>query len=84
LRIWTQAQNGHVRLWIEDNGIGIVAPEKSKLFELFRRLDNARNYEGSGIGLAVVQRTVRKMGGEVGVESESGKGSRFWIKLRAP
>ena len=69
-----------VKLWVEDNGIGIAPENRERIFKMFERID-ARQYEGSGIGLAVVAKAVEKMGGHVGVESEFGKGSRFWIEL---
>jgi signal transduction histidine kinase len=47
---------------------------------MFQRLTSA--YEGTGIGLAIVRKVVERMGGKVGVESEPGKGSRFWVQLR--
>jgi signal transduction histidine kinase len=47
---------------------------------MFQKLDN--EYEGTGIGLAIVRKVVERMGGQVGVESEPGKGSRFWVGLR--
>jgi PAS domain S-box-containing protein len=84
LRIWSESRGGTVRLWVEDNGIGISKTEQQKVFELFARLTGSNTYEGTGVGLAVVQRAVRRMGGEVGVESEPGRGSRFWVDLRAP
>jgi PAS domain S-box-containing protein len=69
-----------VRFWIEDNGIGIAAGYLPKLFGMFQRATT--EYEGTGIGLALVRRNVEHMGGTVGVESELGKGSRFWLELR--
>src|SRR5262249_12882000 len=71
---------GGVRLWIEDNGIGIHKEDQPKLFGMFQRM--SREYEGTGIGLALVRKNVERMGGRVGVESEFGKGSRFWIELK--
>jgi PAS domain S-box-containing protein len=74
-------QNGHgVRLWIEDNGIGIDAAGKKQLFQMFHRI-HSNDYPGTGIGLAIVRKAVERMGGETGVESEPGKGSRFWLQL---
>jgi two-component system sensor histidine kinase/response regulator len=82
-RVNIHAQDGDrsVRFWFEDNGIGIAAEAKSKIFEPFQRLHSAKQYEGSGLGLAIVRKAVEKMGGQFGVESEVGKGSRFWIQL---
>jgi len=83
VRLWTERKSAEVRLWVEDHGIGIAPDEQRKLFTLFSRVGDPRQYEGSGVGLAIVQRGVSRMGGTVGVESEMGKGSRFWIQLAA-
>lgn len=72
-----------VRLWFEDNGIGIDPALQSAIFEMFRRAHSGGQYEGSGIGLAIVRKAVERMGGTVGVQSEPGKGSRFWVELPA-
>jgi signal transduction histidine kinase len=72
----------HVRLWFEDNGIGINKGAEKRLFQMFQRINRPEEYEGTGIGLAIVRKVVKRMGGEVGVESELGKGSRFWIELQ--
>jgi len=76
----SEAQGGVVRLWVEDNGIGIPENFRDRLFGMFQKLDN--RYEGTGIGLAIVRKVVERMGGKVGVESEPGRGSRFWVDLR--
>jgi PAS domain S-box-containing protein len=68
-----------VRLWVEDNGIGIESGALSKVFELFQRFHS--QYEGTGLGLAIVRKAVERMDGAAGVESEPGRGSRFWIEL---
>jgi PAS domain S-box-containing protein len=81
IRIRTEAAGGNVRLWFEDNGIGIEPGAQSKIFELFQRAHVDGAYEGTGIGLAIVRRAVERMAGQVGVESEVGRGSRFWIEL---
>jgi signal transduction histidine kinase len=73
---------GVVRLWFEDNGIGIPKEALARLFNLFIRLHPAQNYEGTGIGLAIVRKAAARMGGTVGVESEEGQGSRFWVELK--
>jgi PAS domain S-box-containing protein len=73
--------DGAIRTWVEDNGIGIAPEYHEKIFQVFERLNDAASYPGTGIGLAIVRRAVGRMGGRVGVESEEGKGSRFWVEL---
>jgi signal transduction histidine kinase len=73
--------DGLVRLWVEDNGIGIKPEYHHRIFRVFERLHTANQYPGTGIGLAIVQKGVERMGGRVGVESAPGGGSRFWIEL---
>jgi len=70
---------GWVRIWVEDKGIGIAEPMQARVFDMFSRGQNA--YAGTGIGLALVRKVVERMGGSVGVESEEGRGSRFWVEL---
>jgi PAS domain S-box-containing protein len=77
--IRAELQERMVRLWVEDNGIGIESADREKIFQMHQRL--SARYEGHGIGLALVRRAVEKMGGRVGVESDPGKGSRFWLEL---
>ncbi len=73
-----------LRIWIEDNGIGIPSEFQERIFQVFQRLHTTA-YAGTGIGLAIVQKGVERMGGRVGVESAPGTGSKFWIELnRAP
>jgi len=71
-------------LWIEDNGIGIDAHDLDRIFGIFVKVHSATSYAGTGIGLSIVRRAAEKMGGQVGVESTLGKGSRFWLKLKTP
>jgi signal transduction histidine kinase len=68
---------------VEDSGIGIAPDKLSLLFERFSQIDNSatRNYSGTGIGLALVKELTALMGGTVGVESEAGRGSRFFVRL---
>jgi signal transduction histidine kinase len=84
VRICSTAAGGHVRLWVEDNGIGIAREYWDRIFGVFQRLHSVAEYPGTGIGLAIVKRAVERMGGRVGVESQPGKGSRFWIELCSP
>jgi len=72
-------QNHWVRIWIEDHGIGISETMLPRVFNMFARGSAGR--VGTGIGLALVRKVVDRMGGRVGVQSEEGKGTRFWIEL---
>ena len=72
-----------VRIWFEDNGIGIDPANQGRIFSIFERVHSVEQYEGTGVGLAIVRKNVERMGGSVGVESEPGIGSRFWIHLKA-
>ncbi len=78
----TPEEDGSVKLWIEDNGIGIASEHQDRIFAVFERLHTADRYPGTGLGLAIVRRATERMGGEVGVESAPGMGSKFWIRLR--
>ncbi|HVE38477.1 MAG TPA: PAS domain S-box protein [Planctomycetota bacterium] len=73
---------GRIRLWVEDNGIGIAPDHRDRIFGVFERLHRRENYPGTGIGLAIVKRVLDRMGGKVGVESEPGRGSRFYLDLQ--
>lgn len=81
VRIRTVAVHQDVEIWFEDNGIGIAPENQKRIFGIFQRLNADRVYEGTGIGLAIVQKAVERMGGRVGVESEPGQGSKFWLRL---
>jgi len=81
IRVWTTAQNGTVRVWVQDNGIGVLKEYQERIFGMFQRLHSNESYQGTGIGLTIVRRAAERMGGKAGVESEPGKGSRFWIEL---
>ena len=74
--------SGMVRIWFEDNGIGIDPRDQDRIFGIFVKVHPAKVYEGTGIGLSIVRRAAEKMEGCVGVESELGIGSRFWLELR--
>ena len=71
-----------VRLWVEDAGIGIAPEYHDRIFRIFERLQGVENYPGTGIGLAIVKKGLERMGGQVGVDSAPGRGSRFYIDLR--
>lgn len=81
VRIHSEARGDRVRLWVEDNGIGIEKGWEQKIFGLFERHAPQAQYEGTGVGLAIVRKAAERMGGGVGVESTPGQGSRFWVEL---
>ncbi|MHB8454267.1 MAG: PAS domain S-box protein [Acidiferrobacterales bacterium] len=81
VRLWAEDRGCYVRLWVEDNGIGIADDDRERIFRAFERLHGIESYSGTGIGLAIVQRGIERMGGSVGVESRIGEGSRFWLEL---
>jgi signal transduction histidine kinase len=83
VKIWAEPHEGSVRLWVEDNGIGIDGENQQEIFDVFSRLHGIESYPGTGIGLAIVARAVDRLGGTVGIESQLDKGSRFWVELIA-
>lgn len=83
INVWTEKRGARVRIFIADNGIGIAPENHERIFKMFERLSAGTEYEGTGIGLAIVAKAVERMGGNVGLESETGKGSTFWIELDA-
>ncbi|WP_180995944.1 hybrid sensor histidine kinase/response regulator [Tabrizicola aquatica] len=72
-----------VEFRVIDTGIGIREEDLERVFEEFRTLDTSysRKAEGTGLGLAIARRLVRAMGGDIGVDSEPGEGSLFWVRL---
>ena len=82
VKIRAQAMGADVRLWVEDNGIGIAPKDQVRIFQMFARIDHPTAYEGTGLGLTIVRKAVERMGGRMGVESEVGQGSKFWIQLK--
>jgi signal transduction histidine kinase len=81
LRIWTESKDTQRRIFVADNGIGIRAEDQSRIFQLFERLDT--KHPGTGLGLAIVRKAAERMQGSVGVTSEPGRGSTFWIEVQS-
>ena len=78
--VWAERIEGHVRLWIGDNGIGISSEHLERIFGLFEQLSHEKS-SGTGMGLAIARKGVERMGGQLGAESTPGAGSRFWVDL---
>jgi len=83
IKISASQQNGSLRLVVSDTGIGIEKEDLDQIFEEFHRgdLSSTRKYRGTGLGLAIVKKFVNLLGGEIGVESEVGKGSTFTVMI---
>jgi signal transduction histidine kinase len=81
IHIWSEKRPGEVRIWVEDDGVGIDPKYQHRLFRMFEMIPPDSHYDGSGVGLAVVRKAAERMNGTVGVEPDGKKGSKFWIQL---
>jgi len=77
---WSALDEDHIRIEVEDNGIGIRPAHIDRIFDLFRRAHSDK-FTGSGVGLALVKRATERMGGTVSVRSEPGQGTIFQVDL---
>jgi two-component system sensor histidine kinase/response regulator len=82
IRVRSEPIGAETKIWFEDNGIGIAPRDQERIFGIFVKVHPVEAYQGTGIGLSIVRRAADKMGGRIGLESELGKGSRFWLQLR--
>ncbi len=79
--VWADIEGTYARIWVEDNGIGVKPEDQERIFRAFERSETVHPFVGSGVGLAIVRRTLERLGGTVGVRSHLGAGSQFWIRL---
>ena len=81
IRISGQQLDNELIYTVEDNGIGFDMKQAGKMFDLFKRLENARTYEGSGVGLAIVKRVINRHNGKIWFHSEPGRGAAFSVSF---
>ena len=81
IRVTVGKDDAHARLHVVDQGIGVEASERGRIFERFERAVSAKHYGGLGLGLYIVRRIVAAHGGTVGIESTPGAGAQFTVEL---
>lgn len=81
INVSVEKNKGFGRITVADNGIGIAPQHRERIFQVFERLHGTEEFPGTGIGLAIVKRSIERMGGRFGLDSEVGRGSTFWVEL---
>ncbi|HLK52564.1 MAG TPA: HAMP domain-containing sensor histidine kinase, partial [Candidatus Angelobacter sp.] len=81
VEVTARREGPNIMVEVCDEGIGIAPQHQERIFQVFERLHSQEAYPGTGIGLAIVKRGIQRLGGTVRLESEPGKGSRFYLSL---
>lgn len=83
IEVGARRDGGMWTIWVQDDGIGIDPQYFERIFLIFQRLHTRTEYPGTGIGLAMCQRIVERLGGRIWVESAPGEGAKFLFTLHA-
>jgi light-regulated signal transduction histidine kinase (bacteriophytochrome) len=81
IEIGSEEDDQEYRFFVRDNGIGIDPRFHESIFDLFYRLQDLKNVEGTGVGLTIVQRVLQTYGGRIWLNSEKGKGATFFVAI---